>query len=179
MTNAAAHPAPRPDAVPALLPVRARRQRPGPATRERALLLGPLDTAPRCARATLIESLTLWGLRHLSDDGEAITSELVANAVTASITGAQARGTEPSPVVLWIAVRSQELCIRVWDPDPTPPPRDRPSPGDDAEHGRGLVIVAALSQRWGWHHGPTGGKYVWATLPIGQSGDRDQEAARP
>ena len=178
MTSAPAHPATRPDPGP--LPARTQRQRPDPATRERTLLLGPVDTAPRCARATLSESLTLWGLRHLNEPGEAITSELVTNAITASIEGARARGTEPPPVTLWITARNGELCIRVWDPDPTPPPRDQPRPDDDAEHGRGLLIVNALSSRWGWHHAPNGGKYVWATLPLNtQPGDRQQQGNIP
>jgi hypothetical protein len=75
MTSPLAHPATRPDTGP--LPVRTGRQRPGPATLERALLLGAIDTAPRCARATIAECLTLWGLGHLTDDAQAITSEQV------------------------------------------------------------------------------------------------------
>jgi anti-sigma regulatory factor (Ser/Thr protein kinase) len=151
-----------PDAAPQ--PLRPGRQRPEPATPETSLVLGPVDTAPGTARATLKTALALWELRHLTDDAAAITSELVTNAVAASTHGAQARGIQPPPVMLALTARHGELCISVWDPDPTPPPRHQPPPDDDAENGRGLLIVAALATRWGWHPANGGGKYTWATL---------------
>jgi anti-sigma regulatory factor (Ser/Thr protein kinase) len=155
MTSAPAHPV--------ALPVRTGRTRPGPATRQTSLILGPLATAPGTARGTLSTALTLWGLAHLNDDAEAITSELVTNAITASRAAAPP-GTEPRPVILWITARNAELCIRVWDPDPDPPPLHQPPPGPLTENGRGLLIVTALSDQWGWHPAPDSGKYVWATL---------------
>ena len=66
-------------------PARTARTRPGPATRQTSLILGPVSTAPRCARGTLHEALTRWGLDDLSEPGQAITSELVTNAIAASI----------------------------------------------------------------------------------------------
>ena len=152
-----------PGAAPAAAPLPVRT---GPVTAETSLILGPVVTAPATARATLKTALTLWGLRHLTDDAQAITSELVTNAVAISIQGAQARGIQPPPVMLWVTARDGELCIRVWDPDPTPPPRDQPPPDNDAENGRGLLIVSALSHRWGWHRARNGGKYTWSTLPL-------------
>lgn len=162
MTSAAGRAA-WPEAAPVTLPVRTGRTRSGPATRQTSLMLGPVKTAPRCARGTLHEALTRWGLGHLSEPGQAITSELVTNAIAASIEKAP-EGTEPRPITLWVTAENGELSIRVWDPDPEPPPRDQPLPGDLAEHGRGLLIVAALSHRWGSHPAPNGGKYVWASL---------------
>jgi hypothetical protein len=36
---------------------------------------------------------------------------------------------------------------------------------DDAENGRGLLLVQAVSVRWGWHFPPDiGGKVVWAQI---------------
>jgi anti-sigma regulatory factor (Ser/Thr protein kinase) len=128
-------------------------------------VLGPVETAPRCARATLTASLTLWGLRHLQEAGEAIASELVTNAVAASREAAPA-GIEPRDVVFRLTVRGGELCLRVWDPHPTPPLPEPSLPDDLSEHGRGLFIVGALSERWGWYPGRDGGKHVWATIPI-------------
>jgi len=159
MTSAPAH------AAAAPLPVRAGRTGPGPATRQTSLILGPLATAPGTARGTLRAALILWGLAHLSDTGGQITSELVTNAIAASRAAAPP-GTEPRPVILWITARDQELCIRVWDPDPAPPPLCQPPPGPLTEHGRGLLIVSALSHQWGWHDAPDGGKYVWAVLRV-------------
>jgi anti-sigma regulatory factor (Ser/Thr protein kinase) len=179
MTSAPAHAAARPDTAAAPLPARTGRTRPGPATRQTSLILGPLATAPGTARGTLSTALILWGLAHLTDDGGQITSELVTNAITASRAAAPP-GTEPRPLTLWITARNQELCIRVWDPDPDPPPLHQPPPGPLTEHGRGLLIVSALSHQWGWHPAPYGGKYVWATLctPAGDTPAATDAATR-
>jgi anti-sigma regulatory factor (Ser/Thr protein kinase) len=137
--------------------------RPGPAIITTSLTVGAVDTAPACARATVRFALAQWRLRHLTDDAEAITSEMVANAIAASKRAAP-QGTPPAAVTLWLTVRDAELCIRVQDPDPTPPPRPQQPPDDDAEHGRGLLIIDALAVRWGWYP-VVGGKYIWAALP--------------
>ncbi len=109
-----------------------------------------------------------WGLAHLSEPAEAITAELVTNAITASGRTALP-GAVPQPVMLWASAPPGrgELCIRVWDPDPAPPPRDDTGDIPDlwAESGRGLFIVAAYSSRWSWYPAH-GGKYVWAALPL-------------
>ena len=155
------------------------RTRTGPVTPQTSLVLGAVDTAPGTARATLATTLALWELRHLTDDAQAITSELVTNAVAISINGAQARGIQPPPVMLAITARHGELCISVWDPDPTPPPRDPPPPDDDAESGRGLLIVDALATRWGWHPANGGGKYTWATLRTDAQPASEQQQDTP
>ena len=109
-------------------PLPAASQRRGPASLATSLALPAASTAPGCARATLRDTLAQWGLDHLTDPAEAITSELVANAVTASsrtASNSAAPGdATPAPVTLWITVHLAELRIRVWDPDPVPPPRD-------------------------------------------------------
>ena len=153
---------PEPDLAPAPLPVRSARQRPGSATCTSSLVLGAVDTAPGCARDVTRDALAQWGLRHLAEDAAAIASELVANAVAASrrVTPLDAA---PLAVTLWLTVRDRELCIRVWDPEFTPPPRDH-EPGLWEESGRGLVIVRALSHRWDWYPTVNGGKFVWAVM---------------
>jgi hypothetical protein len=59
-------PAPtRPKAAPGAstaLPVRSQPTRPGPARQDTSRMLGPRDTAPADARATLRLTLTIWGL---------------------------------------------------------------------------------------------------------------------
>jgi hypothetical protein len=54
-----------------------------------------------------------------------------------------------------------------------------PRPDDDAEAGRGLLIVAALASRWGWHPARNGGKYTWATLPLGARPPGGQQGDTP
>lgn len=149
---------------PATLPARTSRQRPGPATPTHTLVLDPDDHAPRHARAATRTSLTLWGLPHLIDDAQAITSELVTNAAAASQRAAPP-GTSPARIVLWLTTQAGELIIRVWDPEPTAPPAAPPAPGPDEETGRGLMIIDALSARRDWTPGPNGGKHVTAALP--------------
>lgn len=152
--------------APASLPVRTSRQRPGPATLTASLVLDPVKTAPARARTTLRDALARWELHHLVPDAEAVTSELVANAVAASCLAAPSDAA-PAPITLCLAVQDQELCIRVWDPDPVPPPPDHvPDPWD--ESGRGLMIVRALSHRWDWHPTINGGKYVRAFLSLNE-----------
>jgi anti-sigma regulatory factor (Ser/Thr protein kinase) len=139
-----------------------------PAQRPRTtrLELGAVSTAAGRARASVRGALAEWDLAALADDAEAITSELVTNAIAASQQAAPA-GTVPAPVWL-IITATTELCIDVWDPCPDPPPADYlPAPWD--ETGRGLLIVNALSHRWGWYYPyGHGGKVVWAALITGQ-----------
>jgi anti-sigma regulatory factor (Ser/Thr protein kinase) len=168
------------------LPVRTYRQRPGPAIRDKTLMLDPVETSVGDARATVHQALTLWGLQQITEPALAITSELVTNAIATSRKNAP-EGTEPAAVTIRVTVEPGELCIRVWDPDPTPPPADPSLPDDLSETGRGLFIVKAFASRWGWHPGPNGGKYVCAAIsldaPSGEveantkDKERDQELA--
>jgi hypothetical protein len=39
-------------------------------------------------------------------------------------------------------------------------------PALDAEDGRGLLLVASMSSRWGYYHPRRGGKVVWCELLV-------------
>jgi hypothetical protein len=52
------------------------------------------------------------------------------------------------------------VLIRVGDPDRQPPVPQDPRP--DGETGRGLLLVATLSDRWGYSPDGPHGKIVWA-----------------
>jgi len=149
-------------APPPPLPARTRPQRPGPARLAASRLLDATDQAAAEARATTRHALHQWGLGHLADDAEHIASEIVANAADASRRHAPA-GTRAAPITLQITADDSEVTARVWDPDPIPPPAGY-TPGTWDEHGRGLLIVAALAHQWGYTPAPNGGKYVHATL---------------
>jgi anti-sigma regulatory factor (Ser/Thr protein kinase) len=120
------------------------------------LELGALPSAVSCARLHTRQLLWEWQLTDLGDS-ELLVSELVTNAV--QITQADARD---APVRLWLLADRARLLILVWDASPLPPVRM--STSDDAENGRGLLLVDTLSTRWDFfgHHG--GGKVVWAAL---------------
>jgi hypothetical protein len=134
--------------------------------------LGALPTAPRLARGFINVVLTGWGLAPLTEVTELLVSELTTNVVQAST------GPDGNPryddagklPLLWVRLLSDRsvLMVEVWDNLPeafgTPVLRH---PGPDEESGRGLEMVDALSEDWGWESVPGGeGKRVWAMLGL-------------
>ena len=123
-----------------------------------ALDLGALPTAPGCGRAWTRQILWEWGLSALQESTELLVSELVTNAVQAA-----RAATGATPVRLWLLSDTVRVVILVWDASPEPPVRM--SSGDDAETGRGLLLVEAISDQWGSYPvRDEGGKVVWALL---------------
>ncbi|HEV2374112.1 MAG TPA: ATP-binding protein [Streptosporangiaceae bacterium] len=122
------------------------------------LELGALPGAVPSARLHTCQLVWEWGLTPLSADAEQVVSELTANAVAA----AQATpGTDP--VRLWLLTDNQRLLVLVWDADPQPPALVQAD--EYAESGRGLLLVATLSDEWGSYPTPQqGGKVVWALI---------------
>jgi hypothetical protein len=122
------------------------------------LELGALPGAVPCARLHACHVLAEWGLTVFSESTGLLVSELVTNAIQISRLAEQ-----DAPVRLWLASDRAQVVIFVWDASPLPPvPGDV---GEDAESGRGLLIVQAVSERWGWDFPPgMGGKVVWAVL---------------
>jgi anti-sigma regulatory factor (Ser/Thr protein kinase) len=122
------------------------------------LALAALATAPACARGHIRAVAREWGLAHLADTAELVTSEMVTNAVQAS----ERLRTARTPVVrLWVTSDRESLVLRVWDASPGMPVRQEAGTGDDS--GRGLMIIDALSTGWG-SYPEAGGKIVWATI---------------
>jgi anti-sigma regulatory factor (Ser/Thr protein kinase) len=111
-------------------------------------------TARRFTRNTLKE----WGLAVLADDAEAIVGEFVANAVSHA-----ARCVESGqPLGLRLLRRTGEVMCAVLDPSDTAPVLRVPDRTEEA--GRGLQMVDALSDVWGWSPVTGRGKAVWAIL---------------
>jgi len=100
-----------------------------------------------------------WGLGHLTDDAVLITSELLTNALQAS----QALGTF-TPIALRLLANDEQLIIEAWDQWVEGYDLKR-TPGDD-EHGRGLAVIDALSNRWGIGRLSDDYKVVWAELLV-------------
>jgi anti-sigma regulatory factor (Ser/Thr protein kinase) len=98
-------------------------------------------------------------MTELADDAQAIATELVSNAIAASV-----KADAGHRVMLTLHDRPPELRIHVWDHGPGEPARRSAEVG--AENGRGLAIVDTLTGRhWGWYPTPrSGGKVVWAAL---------------
>jgi anti-sigma regulatory factor (Ser/Thr protein kinase) len=122
------------------------------------LELGALAGAVPCARLHTRQVLWEWKLRSLGENAELLVTELVTNAVKASRAMTQA-----FPVRLWLASDSARVLILVWDASLQPPVRMDTS--DEAENGRGLMLVEAISEQWGWYFREgNDGKAVWALL---------------
>ena len=124
-----------------------------------ALELAPLPTAVSCARLHAVHVLHEWGLRGLADDTALVVSELITNAIDASVVL-----PERPPVSLRLLANERSLLIEVWDRSPLGLEPREADPG--AESGRGLTVVAALSQRWGWKRTAENRKVVWAELAL-------------
>ena len=108
----------------------------------------------RMARFYVRAALRHHNLGDHAENAQAITSELVTNAI--SHTGADAVGLE-----LILLKGSGAIAIVVTDPCPLPPVMN--DPAEDSEHGRGLRLVDALSACWGWKPRDSG-KAVYAIL---------------
>ena len=91
---------------------------------------------------------------EVSEDAALVATELVANVVDHA-------GT---PCTLTVGMDGDELLIDVRDFFPCPPPQALPA-DPNGPRGRGLLVVAAVSSRWGVTPFPDG-KSVWALLPV-------------
>jgi hypothetical protein len=126
----------------------------------------PLTRGPQSARnARRLTRTTLrdWGLGALAEDAEAIVGEFVANAVThAALLAEEGRRVGPDNLGLRLLRRAGEVTCAVLDPSDAAPVLK--APGNAEESGRGLQMVDALSDVWGWSPVAGRGKAVWAIL---------------
>jgi anti-sigma regulatory factor (Ser/Thr protein kinase) len=123
------------------------------------LELGALPGAVACARLHARLVLWEWGLAAFSENAELLVSELMTNATKASTSAERIL-----PVVLWLSSDRSRLLIEVHDTSRYPP---APTGGveETEESGRGLLIVEAISTKWGWDsQDDNSGKTVWALI---------------
>jgi anti-sigma regulatory factor (Ser/Thr protein kinase) len=122
------------------------------------LELGALPSAVPCARLHAKQMLWEWGFTELSEAVELLVSELTTNAVRVS-----KALDHDSPIRLWLLSDKTQVLILVWDGSPRPPVRIEIT--EDAEGGRGLLLVETLSEQWGWYPSKdNGGKWVWCRV---------------
>lgn len=94
-------------------------------------------------------------LPHLVDDMRLIVSELATNAMRHART----------PFIVTLQNTGASVLLTVEDGSPTVPAlANRPDPLDPG--GRGLSIVAFLSDDWGVTSGRDGSKSVWASFDV-------------
>ena len=112
----------------------------------------------RAARDFTVATLHRWGAVEPSGDIEVVVSELVTNALRHALPGYGGARPRRTIRVGLLQLKPCLLCA-VADPS-TAAPVIRP-PGPLGETGRGLHIICALSDRWGYATTDTG-KVVWA-----------------
>lgn len=124
--------------------------------------------AVSAARKETVQWLKDWDFLALIDTAELLVSELVTNAVRAIELLAQSTGhgdlVHLPRIMLQLRVERDRLLILVWDGNPSPPTPKAPDLDD--EGGRGLQLVGALSQQWGYYVPDVGGKVVWCQLAL-------------
>ncbi|MCX4579949.1 PAS domain-containing SpoIIE family protein phosphatase/ATP-binding protein [Streptomyces sp. NBC_01571] len=123
------------------------------------------QSSVRSARHLAARQLTAWGLERLEDPTKLIVSELVTNAVR------HATG----PVGLRL-IQHQVLTCEVTDASVCSPRLLRAGSAD--ESGRGLLLVAQLSRRWG-SRSVAGGKVVWAEEDLASVASRTRVPGAP
>nr|WP_019544573.1 ATP-binding protein [Streptomyces sulphureus] len=119
----------------------------------------------RLARRLVSHRLDAWGHSYTSRVNEtltAIAAELTANAVR--------HGHVPGRCfhLRLTEAAAPERVLRVEVTDTRCEALPRPVSAPDGEHGRGLLLVAALARDWGTVALPAGsGKTVWAEVSAG------------
>lgn len=132
---------------------------------ELSLRLSSTPRGARLARTLAVQQLTEWcGCRYDSDAARAValvTAELAANAVThGRLPGRDFR--------LTLLLLPHALRIEVTDTRPERLPL-RPAAGPasaDAASGRGLLLVEAYADRWGYMVRDAYTKAVWAEVNL-------------
>ncbi|MEE1930349.1 ATP-binding protein [Streptomyces sp. TRM 70351] len=144
--------------------------------------LPPHYEAVGAAREFTRATLAGWGLERHCDNVTLAVSELVTNAlrhglrpVAGAVSGAVSGAVADPPVRLHLMRWASRLVCAVRDPSREAPVSGNPDALEfsegTAESGRGLFLVEAFSDSWGWQplHGTLPGKVVWALfrMPAG------------
>lgn len=128
--------------------------------------LGPDVSDVGLARRFLVTHCERWGCDDVLEDAQLVVSELVTNALLHA----------GSRCELGIVFRNGWLRIEI---------RDRGSGGpevqaadSESEHGRGLLLVSAMTDAWGMEPLEPAGKVVWAELRSGSQPELGAEEIR-
>jgi PAS domain S-box-containing protein len=128
-------------------------------TARAAATFEPVGRSVAVARAFVRDTLHGWGFADVVDDAVVLTSELVTNAVVHAGTAADVQCLRYDTAVrVEVADHypEREVPIQV---------HGRQFRDTDNEGGRGLLLCAALANRWGVEYTPAG-KHVWFQLDL-------------
>ncbi|MEU7022770.1 ATP-binding protein [Streptomyces sp. NPDC046203] len=135
------------------------------------LTLADTPNAIGLARLHTTDVLSRWGVHPDSvETAKLLVSELATNVVQhpnnlSRQDSSQARQSTAQTFEIALEMVDDIVRLSVWDRDAKPPAM---SPaGLDATGGRGLLLVDAMSLRWGHYEVPRRpGKVVWADIPV-------------
>ncbi|MFF7415761.1 SpoIIE family protein phosphatase [Streptomyces lydicus] len=130
-----------------------------PPNRHATWELEPEPEAVAMARSLVTRKLTEWGLDNLAYTTELVVSELVTNAIRYS-----------RPPIRLRLIRDRSLICEVSDSSSTSPHVRHAVETD--EGGRGLFLVAKMTQLWGTRYHARG-KTIWAEQPFAGLPDSD------
>ncbi|WP_214111345.1 ATP-binding protein [Acrocarpospora catenulata] len=145
------------------------------------------------AREQVRGKLMEWARCDLIDSAELIVTELVTNGIRATLDDLKVKHGlkvthavddesdeiddgmrvidpetgEPLMGMVGVAIYrvADGAVIEVWDPSRQPPRLVEPT--GDTIGGRGLVLVDAVSEEWGYRRPASGGKVVYARIGAG------------
>jgi hypothetical protein len=116
-------------------------------------------TTVPAARDFAIATVQRWGMAERSGDVAVVVSELLANALRHALPG-------PGPArphrVIQLGLAQPGPCVLCAVADPSRKPPVLTYPGALDETGRGLHLVGAFSDNWGYTALGDLGKAVWA-----------------
>jgi hypothetical protein len=111
------------------------------------------------ARDFTVATLRRWGTAERSQDIALVVSELLTNALRHAVPGSVGDSRPSWPIRLGLLQPGSSVLCAVADPSRTAPVLQ--ARGSLAETGRGLHLICALSDQWGFTPSDTG-KVVWA-----------------
>ncbi|MGK5496941.1 ATP-binding protein [Streptomyces sp. URMC 125] len=132
---------------------------------------GPTPRGARLARHLVAVRLDEWGFPHDGDTAGTVCL-LVAEPAANAVVHGRVPGRDLAVRVSPFSPSAAPAVLRAEVTDPRDERRPSPVPAAPAptdESGRGLLLVAALADRWGVcgrEPGPAPGKTVWAELDL-------------
>ncbi|MFC1407156.1 ATP-binding protein [Streptacidiphilus cavernicola] len=151
------------------MPIAAKRPPALPILDRQHLRLVVTGTAPRLVRALTDQALHLWRApRAVRPDVRLVATELVTNVLQHT---PRSEGRLDVFDVALDLLASSAVRVLVFDMSSDMPICRTPAPG--AEGSRGLLVVRGLARDWGAFPLPSGGKAVWADVPLAVEAPRD------
>jgi Histidine kinase-like ATPase domain len=130
----------------------------------------PVTRSIGTARAFTVQTLRKWGADPRAYDAAAVITELMTNALRHALPAADPVTSAGWPIRLGLADPGPYVICAVADPSAELPALREPDWHDEA--GRGLLVVASLSDHWGSCMAPDGqGKVVWAAFALKSESD--------